>query len=377
MSRFSDSVGNTYKVIKNYISPSKAEELGKEFIGYVENNKVETQPTPFSLKLIGKGYELYNFPKHLNLLSCKTSDVGELIGSDVNPSYSFSRVYVADSELVPHTDRPSCEVSLSIHLWGDEEWAFCIEDINGETVEVVLEPGDAILYDGCNASHWRPGKYAGEKFCQVFHHYVYVEGEFSNYAFDPAGLSTKANRIESVALEKYINVWDDLVTPELLNTINTRMDHVDNWERASTVGDDTEYRKCYSYQLKSYLPEDKELDEKLFGVIGNVFARLNANNRFLNLSEDDGYKLLKYPGGDFNGKYENHTDHSSQHNRFFTIIIMVNDDYEGGDLTFFCGLKKIDTKAGRVITFPSAYLFPHAVAPTISGERRSIITWAR
>lgn len=375
MSRFSDAVGDTYKVIKKYIAPSKAKALGKEFIEYVENNKAAAQSP--ALELIKNGNDVYNFPKHLNLLSRKTSEVGKLVGGDVNPAYTYSRVYGPNSELPPHKDRPSCEVSLSIHLWGDEEWAFCIEDINGKSVEVVLEPGDAILYDAPNANHWRLASYTGEKFCQIFHHYVYVDGEFSDYAFDSGNIAVKSNRVDSHALAKYINVWDDLVTPELLDLINTCMDNATGWIRAETRGKDIEYRKCFTYELSSERPEDKEVDGKLFEVIGKVLSRLNQTHPHLHLSEDDGYKFLKYPGGDFNGKYDSHTDQSPDNNRFFTIIMMVNDDYEGGDLTFFDGLHKVDTKPGRIVAFPSAYLFPHAVGPTVSGERRSIITWAR
>ena len=148
------------------------------------------------------------------------------------------------------------------------------------------------------------------------------------------------------------------------------------WIRAQTSGGSTDYRKCYVYDLNGAKEEDKELDDRLFNVTGEVFRRINATSTFLNLETDDGYKILRYPSGDFKGKYDTHTDHSKEHNRFFTIIYILNDDYEGGELSFFNHQHIIKPKAGTIVAFPSSYMFPHAVLPCTSGERRSIITWA-
>ena len=58
----------------------------------------------------------------------------------------------------------------------------------------------------------------------------------------------------------------------------------------------------------------------------------------------------------------------------FTIIGLLNDDYEGGNLVMF-GDKKINTKKGDLIVFPSLFLFPHEVKPITKGIRYSYITW--
>lgn len=376
MSRFSDVVGETYKVIKGYVPKRRAKALAKEFVQYTEDNKIQTREDIPGV--VSNVNDRYNHPTHLNILSKKTSEVGKLVGSDVNPAYSYSRVYHKGSELARHVDRPSCEVSLTIHLDGDKPWAFCIENLEGETVKLVLEPGDAVLYDAPNAYHWRDGEYKGETYCNIFHHYVYVDGEFVDYAFDTAAATMKLSRKRSDnLLTSFIYEYNDLLDEETMRLAHEIMDgDEDQWVRARTAGGSTDYRKCLVHDLTKEGELDQELDKRLFEITGKVLTRLNETHNSLSLNMDDGYKLLRYPSGEFAGKYDQHTDHSRDHNRFFTIIFILNDDYEGGELSFFNKEYVIKPKKGTIIAFPSAYMFPHAVHPCTAGERRSIITWA-
>jgi hypothetical protein len=57
-----------------------------------------------------------------------------------------------------------------------------------------------------------------------------------------------------------------------------------------------------------------------------------------------------------------------------SIIGILNDDYEGGDLVMFED-KKIYTKKGDLIIFPSNFLFPHQISPVIKGIRYSYVSW--
>jgi len=59
----------------------------------------------------------------------------------------------------------------------------------------------------------------------------------------------------------------------------------------------------------------------------------------------------------------------------FSIIGLLNDDFEGGNFVMF-GDKKINMKEGDLIMFPSLFLFPHEVEPITKGIRYSYISWA-
>ena len=68
-----------------------------------------------------------------------------------------------------------------MHLGGDNEWPIYIKKPNGETVSLNLQSGDAMLYLGCDAEHWRE-PYFGDRYVRVFLHYVRSRGD-RNYAF--------------------------------------------------------------------------------------------------------------------------------------------------------------------------------------------------
>ena len=57
-----------------------------------------------------------------------------------------------------------------------------------------------------------------------------------------------------------------------------------------------------------------------------------------------------------------------------SIIGILNDDYEGGEL-IMCEDKKLDTKKGDLIIFPSNFLYPHKITPVTKGVRYSYVSW--
>ena len=86
--------------------------------------------------------------------------------------------------------------------------------------------------------------------------------------------------------------------------------------------------------------------------------------------------LLKYSTG---GKYEVHTDQYSSATRHLSVIINLNDDYEGGDLVFTDQqkneVKRFKLGKGSIIFFPSNFLYPHTIEPITKGIRYSIVAW--
>ena len=92
-------------------------------------------------------------------------------GIELIETYSYARIYKNGDELKRHKDRYSCEISTTMHLGGDE-WAIYLEpDIN-----VDLNPGDMLMYRGCDLEHWRE-KFEGENCGQVFLHYNDASGK--------------------------------------------------------------------------------------------------------------------------------------------------------------------------------------------------------
>ena len=94
-------------------------------------------------------------------------------GLNLIPTYSYARLYKKGDTLKRHKDRPSCEISTTIHL-GGTPWLIFIDN-----TEVLLDVGDMLVYSGCELEHWRePLK--GDVCGQVFLHYNHVDGPFAN-----------------------------------------------------------------------------------------------------------------------------------------------------------------------------------------------------
>ena len=96
----------------------------------------------------------------------------EETGLKLTPTYSYARIYKKGDILKRHKDRYSCEVSTTLNLGGDD-WPIYLEP-SGETdkegVKVDMQPGDMLVYKGCDVEHWRE-EFTGENCGQVFLHY--------------------------------------------------------------------------------------------------------------------------------------------------------------------------------------------------------------
>ena len=111
----------------------------------------------------------------------------EETGLKLTPTYSYARIYKKGDILHRHKDRYSCEVSTTLNLGGDD-WPIYLEP-SGETdkegVKVDMQPGDMLVYKGCDVEHWREA-FEGENCGQVFLHY--------NDASDPKAEENRYDR---------------------------------------------------------------------------------------------------------------------------------------------------------------------------------------
>jgi len=90
----------------------------------------------------------------------------------LNPTYSYARIYKKGDILTRHKDRFSCEISTTLNLGGDP-WPIYLEPSGREGqagIKVDLEPGDMLIYSGCDLEHWRE-EFRGNNCAQVFLHY--------------------------------------------------------------------------------------------------------------------------------------------------------------------------------------------------------------
>lgn len=171
---------NNYLVIDNFITDEKAKYLS-DWLTNEKNNGRLIQDPRFNIGLYAQSYQ--DAMPFVELLCEKVNEVSTLIQEKVLPTYAYSVIYENNSVLVRHKDRHACEISVTLHLNGDEDWNFCIKTPKGEK-KLNLNVGDALLYLGCEAEHWREGPYKGKNYTQAMLHYVKSNGSNAWAFFD-------------------------------------------------------------------------------------------------------------------------------------------------------------------------------------------------
>lgn len=129
------------------------------------------------------------------MLCLKKELVERETGLDLFKTYTYWRWYGFNSDLKEHTDRPSCEISITACINKTDDWPLTIggNKLNTKVTKVELNIGDALLYLGTEDLHGRVGRFKGDGLAQVFMHYVDRNGPFTHHA-DDQYLKTRFNK---------------------------------------------------------------------------------------------------------------------------------------------------------------------------------------
>ena len=168
---------NKYTVLKKAISPELAEFVYQYFL-----NKRDVARFLFDQKYLSPFTEYYgvwndeqvpNTYSHYSDIAMETllQQVKPVMekhtGIKLSPTYSYARIYKEGDVLARHKDRYSCEISTTLNL-GGEPWPIYLDptEKQGQAgVKVDLEPGDMLIYSGCDL------EFKGKNCGQVFLHY--------------------------------------------------------------------------------------------------------------------------------------------------------------------------------------------------------------
>ncbi len=83
----------------------------------------------------------------------------------------------------------------------------------------------------------------------------------------------------------------------------------------------------------------------------------------------DGQSLWKSPNGEVIWK--------KSIDRDLSLVMYLNDDFEGGDFVFPDLKIRIRPEPGMLVCFPSNHHYKHGVEPVTKGKRYSIVCWAQ
>ena len=146
-------------------------------------------------------FEVYghHYKPMLHFLWGLTPTMSEVVGRDLLPTYDYLRIYRGGDVCHVHSDRYSCEHSLSLTLgYSDgEPWALEVETARSEPsarVEpdfgaephssIAMKVGDALLYQGVHHRHGRTRPNPNRWSAHLFLHWVDREGPYREHAFD-------------------------------------------------------------------------------------------------------------------------------------------------------------------------------------------------
>jgi hypothetical protein len=127
-----------------------------------------------------------------------TPTISRLAGKDLLPSYDYFRIYRQGDICRVHSDRPSCEhsVSLTLDYSDGEMWALQVAKEKSATQEmaddfgsspyasIAMQVGDAVLYEGVSHRHGRITPNPNGWSAHLFLHFVDRHGPFAEHAFD-------------------------------------------------------------------------------------------------------------------------------------------------------------------------------------------------
>jgi predicted 2-oxoglutarate/Fe(II)-dependent dioxygenase YbiX len=125
-------------------------------------------------------------------------------------------------------------------------------------------------------------------------------------------------------------------------------------------------------------PNYMELQNKLWDAIHDYVKEINVPW----FESWNGYSGLRFNKYNVDTNMKLHCDHI--HSLFdgerkgvpvLTILGVLNDDYEGGDLVLWEDTY-MRPKKGSVLVFPSNFLYPHKVDTITKGTRYSFVSWA-
>ena len=169
-------------------------------------------------------------------------------------------------------------------------------------------------------------------------------------------------------LKNYIIELENIIPNDLSDNIVNFYKNNDFLFRKALVANnrlDTNMRNCYSSPL------DKIFEQQIFDVVSQCIKIYN--NKFkVNITKDTGYQILKYEKGGF---YKEHTDQYVDHNRSLSCSLILNNNFSGGDFSFFNNKIIFTTKKNTALMFPSNFMYPHQISTVSDGIRYSIITW--
>ena len=223
--RNADFEKDGYLVVKDLCDPEELyyplpQEKGQ--LNYYDSDPTHFNHTPVEGQVEGC-LSRYWHPQYRKTHSVVRKKLEKILDRKLYNTYYYDRYYFPGQALSLHADRDACEISVTVHVSTNlpddlKDWPVKIKTpdtytdktkqnvlVPGEPRACILDPGDGMIYKGCERPHWRApmpspqsrkrdwvlkkiGRYKETEYYyhQIFFHYVLADGERAQCAGDKA-----------------------------------------------------------------------------------------------------------------------------------------------------------------------------------------------
>lgn len=194
---------------------------------------------------------------------------------------------------------------------------------------------------------------------------------------------------ENSAIQYYDDMLPRDICQEIIDGFNKnegKLVHPSEIRDDGTV--DNHHRNSLQIQLddekllSTFGSRSSALSETVLTALSLSIQRYNIDisglvSRLSNWGYDQ-IDILKYERGV--GHYDTHIDNDGSRSigdRLFSIILYLNDVDLGGGTHFPLQNKIVQPMAGRVVLFPSNFVFPHSAHIPFSDDKYVIVAWVK
>lgn len=191
----------------------------------------------------------------------------------------------------------------------------------------------------------------------------------------------------------YILIRPNVINSDGLNELSNFINSKDGKDLCIFDAEKSNLTKTVEFKVNKEVRDTQIIDYDHNQFNNIKFLMENLVKKIINpfysieVTESEVPQILSY---DVGGHYKPHNDAEAIWktpcgktiwkkcaDRDLSIIIFLNDNFEGGDLVFPELKIRIKPEPGMLVCFPSNHHYVHSVESVTKGKRYSIVTWAK
>ena len=185
-----------------------------------------------------------------------------------------------------------------------------------------------------------------------------------------------------------LNIYENAISKEkcnlYINTLESKLNGQTkySWKEATVTNSakpiksardcsDFKYKDTDLGPINDENVELIEMHQDLYSIVKSCVDDY-ANYWGINVIYYEAFNFVKYNGP--GQQFKIHADHGPAYNTTVSVVVYLNDNYEGGELYF----PRLDNlvykpKIGDIAIFPSNYIYEHASRDMIDGIKYSVV----